>query len=309
MIYTLIIIGFLILLAGGKALVDGASAIAAKLGMSPGLIGMTIVAFGTSAPELLVSVTAALKGTSDIAVGNVVGSNLSNISLVLGISALIYPIRLNFQILKFDYSFTLFATILFYLLALNNWISLWDGIILFAILIIINWFYFKKSNQIPEEFSTEEADKAKSEPLVKSIGYILVGILGLYFGAELLVNNAVTLAQEYGISERIIGVTIIAVGTSLPELATSVIAARKKETDIALGNILGSNMQNILSIIGVTAIIKPIEVSDLFLSTDFLWMIGFTVLLFPIMRTGYKISRFEGGVLLAVYGLYLIFLL
>ncbi|WP_137401142.1 calcium/sodium antiporter [Echinicola rosea] len=309
MIYALIVIGFLILLAGGKALVDGASAIAAKLGMSPGLIGMTIVAFGTSAPELLVSVTAALKGTSDIAVGNVVGSNISNISLVLGISALIYPIKLNFQILKFDYLFTLFATILFYLLALNNWISLWDGIILFLLLILINWFYFKKSNQLPEEFSTKEAEKAKHEPHLKSIGYIIAGILGLYFGAELLVNNAVTLAKEYGVSERIIGVTIIAIGTSLPELATSVVAARKKETDIALGNILGSNMQNILSIIGVTAIIKPIEVSDLFLSTDFLWMIGFTVLLFPIMRTSYKISRLEGGILLVVYGLYLIFLL
>ncbi|AGA76876.1 calcium/sodium antiporter [Echinicola vietnamensis] len=309
MIYVLIVIGFLILLAGGKALVDGASAIAAKLGMSPGMIGMTIVAFGTSAPELLVSVTAALKGTSDIAIGNVVGSNISNISLVLGISALIYPIRLNFQILKFDYSFTLFATVLFYLLALNNWISIWDGIMLFALLIIINWYYFKKSDHVPEEFSTTEAEKAKNEPLLKSIGYILVGILGLYFGAEMLVNNAVTLAQEFGISERIIGVTIIAIGTSLPELATSVIAARKKETDIALGNILGSNMQNILSIIGVTAIIKPIEVSDLFLSTDFLWMIGFTVLLFPIMRSGYKISRLEGGILLVVYGLYLIFLL
>ncbi|GGF46538.1 sodium:calcium antiporter [Echinicola rosea] len=290
-------------------MVDGASAIAAKLGMSPGLIGMTIVAFGTSAPELLVSVTAALKGTSDIAVGNVVGSNISNISLVLGISALIYPIKLNFQILKFDYLFTLFATILFYLLALNNWISLWDGIILFLLLILINWFYFKKSNQLPEEFSTKEAEKAKHEPHLKSIGYIIAGILGLYFGAELLVNNAVTLAKEYGVSERIIGVTIIAIGTSLPELATSVVAARKKETDIALGNILGSNMQNILSIIGVTAIIKPIEVSDLFLSTDFLWMIGFTVLLFPIMRTSYKISRLEGGILLVVYGLYLIFLL
>ncbi|AWW30311.1 sodium:calcium antiporter [Echinicola strongylocentroti] len=309
MIYLLIVLGFLILLGGGKALVDGASAIAVKLGMSPGLIGMTIVAFGTSAPELLVSVTAALKGTSDIAIGNVIGSNISNITLVLGISALIYPIRLNLKILKFDYSFTLLATLLFYILALNHVISFIDGIILFATLILINWYYFTKADEVPDEFTTEEAEEAKREPIIKSILYILVGMVGLYFGAELLVNNAVTLAQEYGVSERIIGVTIIAIGTSLPELATSVIAARKKETDIALGNILGSNMQNILSIIGVTAMIKPIEVSDLFLSSDFLWMIGFTVLLFPIMRTGFKISRSEGGLLLAVYIIYLIFLL
>ncbi|WP_186753926.1 calcium/sodium antiporter [Echinicola salinicaeni] len=309
MIYFLLIIGFVILLTGGKVLVDGASSIAAKLGLSPSLIGMTIVAFGTSAPELLVSVTAALKGTNDIAIGNVIGSNISNITLVLGITAIIYPILLKSSTLKWDFSFTLISTVLFYLLSLNNIISTIEGLVLFTLLIFVNWFLFKKVDHDLEEFSDEDAEKVKKEPILKAILLVLAGIIGLYYGSELLVNNSITLAKEYGISERIIGVTIIAIGTSLPELATSVLAAIKKETDIALGNILGSNLQNILSIIGVTSIIKPIEVSELFLNSDFLWMIGFTLLLFPLMRSGYKISRGEGVLLLGAYAVYLIFLL
>jgi len=308
-IYILLLLGFVILLTGGKILVEGASAVATKAGLSPSLIGMTIVAFGTSAPELLVSVTAALKGTNDIAIGNVVGSNISNITLVLGTTAIIYPIVLKSLTLKWDFTFTLSATVLFYLLALNQIISILDGVILFSLLIIINWILFKKVDHSLEEFTEEEAEKVKKEPVLKAILLIVGGIVGLYYGAELLVNNAIVLAKQYGISERIIGVTIIAVGTSLPELATSVLAAIKKETDIALGNILGSNLQNILSIIGVTAIIKPIEVSELFLNSDFLWMIGFTLLLFPLMRSGYRINRAEGVLLVASYTTYLVFLL
>ncbi|MDN3668558.1 calcium/sodium antiporter [Echinicola jeungdonensis] len=309
MIYLLIFIGFLILLLGGKVLVDGASAVAAKLGLSPSVIGMTIVAFGTSAPELLVSLTAALKGTNDIAVGNVVGSNISNITLVLGSSVLVYPVALRTSAVKWDYSFTLFATLLFYALALNGMISMVEGIILFTLLILINWFLFKTMHHGLDEISDEETEKIKQAPLVRSILFIIGGILGLYYGSELLVENAILLAQKFGVSERIIGVTIIAIGTSLPELATSILAAIKKETDIAIGNILGSNLQNILSIIGVTAIVKPIEVTDAFLSSDFLWMIGFTLLLYPIMRSGHRITRMEGGLLLLVYGLYIYFLL
>ncbi len=160
-----------------------------------------------------------------------------------------------------------------------------------------------------DEISDEEAEKIKHAPLIKSIFFILGGVFGLYYGSELLVENAILLAEKFGVSERIIGVTIIAIGTSLPELATSILAAIKKETDIAIGNILGSNLQNILSIIGVTAIVKPIEVTDAFLSSDFLWMIGFTLLLYPIMRSGHRITRMEGGILLLVYGLYIYFLL
>ncbi|WP_194776097.1 calcium/sodium antiporter [Pararhodonellum marinum] len=309
MVYFYLFLGLALLLVSAKFLVDGASSIAAKLGLSAGLIGLTVVAFGTSAPELLVSVTAALKGTSDIAIGNVIGSNISNITLVLGISALLFPIVFPKTVIKLDYTFTLLTTLLFYGLAYNGIISLIEGIVLVILFVLVNLYFFKKIKNTDPELSPEDAEKLKKAPLAKAIILVLIGIVGLYFGSDLAVESAVEIAQIYGISERVIGVTIIAIGTSLPELATSVLAALKKETDLALGNILGSNLMNVLSIIGITAIVKPIEVSDLFLQTDFLWMIGFTIILFPIMLTGLKISRLEGGLLLVGYGLYLYFLL
>ncbi|MCC5938060.1 MAG: calcium/sodium antiporter [Lunatimonas sp.] len=304
--YILLTVGLLLLLAGGKVLVDGASAIAARLGLSAGLIGLTIVAFGTSAPELLVSVTAALKGNSDIAIGNVVGSNIANITLVLGITGLVFPVVITPSILKMDYTFTLVTTLFFFLLALNGIISFWEGIILVVVLIAVNLYFFKKIGRV--EMSDEETIELKKKSLWLSIGYVLLGILGLYFGAELFVENGVIIAQTLGISERVIGITVIAVGTSLPELITSVIAAIKKETDIAIGNILGSNMMNILSIIGVTALVRPIPVSIDFIYNDFLWMIAFTLLLFPLMRIKYNISRIDGGLLLGGYMVYIFFL-
>jgi len=304
MVYAFLFLGLLILLAGGKYLVDGASAIASKFGLSPGLIGLTIVAFGTSAPELLVSINAALKGNSDIAIGNVVGSNISNITLVLGISALLYPILIFRSVLKLDYFATLASSLLFYLLALNGVISRTEGLILFLLMIALNFYFFRKLSG--KEFeSSEEDEKLKKQPFWKAFSLLLIGIIGLYFGSDLFVDNAVKISKIFGVSERIIGITVIAIGTSLPELVTSVIAAIKKETDIAIGNILGSNIMNILSIIGITAMIQPITVSDDFLRQDFLWMIGFTVLLFPILRTHLKISRWEGVLLFLLYGVYL----
>lgn len=309
MIYIFLIIGLIILLIGGKLLVDGASAIAGKLGLSPGLIGLTVVSFGTSAPELLVSVTAALKGVSDIALGNVIGSNISNITLVLGISAVVFPIALPKSVIKLDYAFTLIVSILFFVLAYNGIISLTEGIILIVLLVAINVYFFKTIARIPDDPNDPEIQKLKNTPIYKSLLLILVGIAGLYYGSELFVENAIIIAEQYGISERIIGVTIIAIGTSLPELATSILAAIKKHTDIALGNILGSNMMNILAIIGVTAVVKPIEVTEVFLRNDFIWMLGFTLLLLPIIITKLRISRWEGGILVLGYCLYLFFLL
>jgi len=289
--------------------VDGATAIAGKLGLSPGLIGLTVVSFGTSAPELLVSVTAALKGASDIALGNVIGSNISNITLVLGISAVVFPISLPKSVIKLDYAFTLIISILFFILAFNGVISLVDGIILLVLLVLINLYFFKSIARIPDDPDDVDIQKLKSTPMYKSILFILGGIAGLYWGSEMFVENAIIIAQEFGISDRVIGVTVIAIGTSLPELATSVLAALKKQTDIALGNILGSNLMNILAIIGVTAVVKPIAVSPIFLSNDFLWMLGFTLLLLPIIITKLRISRWEGGILFTGYILYLYFLI
>lgn len=309
MVYILLLVGLLILLIGGKYLVDGASGIAGKLGLSPGLIGLTVVSFGTSAPELLVSITAALKGASDIALGNVIGSNISNITLVLGISAVVYPIALPRSVIKLDYAFTLIISILFFILAYNGLISLVDGIVLLVLLVLINVYFFKTIARIPDDPDDVDIQKLKSTPMYKSILFILGGIAGLYWGSEMFVENAIIIAQQFGISDRVIGVTVIAIGTSLPELATSILAALKKQTDIALGNILGSNLMNILAIIGVTAVVKPIEVSPIFLNNDFIWMLGFTLLLLPIIITKLRITRWEGGVLFGGYLLYLYFLI
>ena len=309
--YILLGLGLVILLYGGKILVDGASAIAVKLGMSAGLIGLTIVAFGTSAPELLVSVNAALKGNSDISIGNVVGSNIANIGMVLGISGLFYPILIRKSALRFDYSMTLLVTLLFYGLSYNGMIELWEGILLFSLFIAFNIFLFRNSGQglADESEVIEEVEQVKGYSWLVAVSLFFGGIVGLYFGSELLVNNAIKISREFGVSERVIGVTIIAIGTSLPELITSIMAALSKNTDMAIGNILGSNIMDILSIIGITAIIKPIGVSDDFLNSDFLWMIGFTLILFPLIRTKMRISFVEGLILIIGYGAYLYFLL
>lgn len=307
MTYIILTLGFLILLLGGKFLVDGASAIAARLGLSPGLIGLTIVAFGTSAPELLVSVTASLKGASDITIGNVIGSNISNISLVLGISAIIFPIYIQKSTLKLDYPFTVISSVLFYIMAFNGIISLYEGIILFTCFIGLNWYFFKTIERV--EFTEEEAILMKKQSPWLAILQLVGGAAGLYFGSELVVGNASLIARNFGVSERIIGVTIIAIGTSLPELVTSVLAALKKETEMALGNILGSNIMNVFSIIGITALIKPIDVATEFIYTDFVWMLGFTILLLPVMRINYVISRLNGALLLVGYLLYLYLLI
>lgn len=311
--YLLLALGLVILLFGGKILVDGASAIALKLGMSSGLIGLTIVAFGTSAPELLVSVSAALKGNSDISIGNVIGSNIANIGLVLGFSGVFYPIMIKRTHLRFDYLITILVTLLFFGLSYNGFIQLWEGVLLFVLFIIFNLYLFKSVkggvNEEPGHEAEVEIENVKGYGWATALGLFIGGIVGLYFGSNLLVENAVLISREYGVSERIIGVTIIAIGTSLPELITSIMAALAKETDMALGNILGSNIMNILSIIGLTAIIQPINVSQEFIQSDFLWMIGFTLILFPLMKTKMQISRFEGVLLLLGYSAYLFFLL
>jgi cation:H+ antiporter len=305
--YYLLFLGLAILLAGGKILVDGASGIALKLGMSAGLIGLTIVAFGTSAPELLVSVNAALKGNSDISIGSVIGSNIANIALVLGMSGLVYPILIKRNHLKFEYLITLLVSFLFFGLSYNGVISTLEGILLFGLFIGFNVYLFKTSSN--DDSEVVEIVHAKNLSWFKSIIYFIGGIIGLYLGSELLVENAVSISREFGISERIIGVTIIAIGTSLPELITSVIAAISKQTDLALGNILGSNIMNILSIIGLTAIIKPIGVSLEFINSDFFWMLGITLFLFPLMKIKMRVSKIEGALLLLSYGAYLFFLL
>jgi len=310
--YFLLALGLVILLFGGKILVDGASAFAVKFGMSTGLIGLTVVAFGTSMPELLVSVSAALKGNSDISVGNVLGSNLANIGLVLGISGILYPILIKKSHLRFDYLLTILVALLFYGLSYNGSIFFWEGILLFSLFIGFNAYLFRNlGSGIGDTLveGEEAVELVKNYSWKVATGLFFGGILGLYIGSELLVENAVKISRDLGLSERVIGITIVAIGTSLPELITSIIAALSKKTDLALGNILGSNIMNILAIIGVTAIIKPISISQEFLDSDYLWMIGITLLLFPLMKSKMRISMIEGLILLASYITYLYFLL
>lgn len=307
MIYLFLCLGLLILLGGGKFLVDGASSLALKFGLSQGFIGLTIVAFGTSAPELLVSLNAALDGKSDIAIGNVIGSNIANISLVLGISATLFPIKINSSVFKVDYIVLIFSSLIFYILSLNGIISRLEGFVLLFILILINiYFFFKLGKATAGDL---EGDLILPLPIWKSLFFLCLGIFGLYYGADLFVESAVGIASIFGVSERIIGITVIAIGTSLPEMATSVIAAVNKKTDIAVGNIIGSNIMNILAIIGVTAAISPIPVSEGFLNQDFYWMLGLTIVLFPILKSGDRVSRIEGMFLFVAYFTYIFIIL
>jgi cation:H+ antiporter len=301
LLYFFLVLGLGILLIGGKVLVDGASTMALRLGMSPGLIGLTVVAFGTSAPELLVSINAALKGSSDLAVGNVVGSNISNITLILGISAVVFPIAIQSSVLKLDYGVMVFCSLLFYLVSLDGDISRLEGGLFLVMLFAFNFYLINSAKKEPDQNNQEDSI---SRPLWRGVVYFVFGVAGLYVGSELLVDNAVKISQTFGISERIIGVTVVAIGTSLPELVTSVIAAVDKKTDLAVGNILGSNIFNVLSIIGLTGLIQPIFVAEEFIQKDLIWMLGLSLLLFPLFRFRARIAKWEGSLLLVVYFLY-----
>ncbi len=278
--YVKLIGGLIILILSGDYLVKGAVSIASKFKISPLVIGMTIVAFGTSAPELLVSLQAAIKGNAEIAIGNVVGSNISNIALILGATSLIYPLVVQGTTLRFDWPVMMGATLLFTWAASDGIISSWEGGIGFAFLIAYTiWqIYYSRKNHI-----TPEEEQEKPLNITVSIIMIVLSCVGLSLGARFLIEGASSLALSWGVSERIIGVTIIAFGTSLPELAASVSAALKKETDIAVGNIIGSNLFNILSVIGLTSLIKPINVAWTGFKVDFMVMIFFSLLLFILM--------------------------
>lgn len=301
--------GLVVLILGGDFLVRGASSIALKAEVSPLVVGLTVVAFGTSAPELIISMKSALAGSPDLAMGNVVGSNICNLALVLGITAAIAPININKDSIKLDWPMTMGCSILLYLLVLEGYVNTHEGVFFVAILIIYTFFIIRKSRKDTKAIKTIEAEfdleVGKKRPLVFDILFLIAGCAGLYYGADWFVNGAQSLAVMFGVSERVIGLTVLALGTSLPELVTSVIASIKKETDIAVGNLMGSNIFNILSILGVTSIVKEIKVSDEILNNDLIWMLGITFLIFPMMLIHKKIYRLEGILLLAVYSFYI----
>ncbi|WP_394230288.1 calcium/sodium antiporter [Shewanella colwelliana] len=299
-----IIGGFIILTAGAEALVRGASSLALRLGITPLIIGLTIVAFGTSAPELAVSLKSALAGNSGIAIGNVIGSNIANIGLILGITALIRPIQIQSQMVKRDIPIMIMASLLFWGLLVDGSLSRFDGVLLTSLLVAYLGFSYLSGQ-------SHEADdipgSSTLNPLLAGL-LIVVGISLLVGGGILFVDGAVELATLFGISELVIGLTIVAIGTSMPELVTSIVAARKGQSDIAIGNVVGSNLFNILGILGLTAVVQPIMASGLNI-VDIGVMLVLSMVLLPLAWTGLRIGRREGALLLMVYLTYICYLI
>jgi cation:H+ antiporter len=316
MIIGLFILGVVLLLAGGELLVRGASRLAVSLGLSPLIVGLTVVAFGTSAPELAVTIRSAFAGNADIALGNVVGSNIANILFILGLSAVITPLIVSQKLLQFDVPLMIGITVLLFVLGLDGKISRPEGLLLFGGIVAYVVFAIQQSRYPEPDVQQEYAQEYGKEPAKVKHPWILnlfligSGILMLVVGAGWLVDGAVTLAKALGLSELIIGLTIVAIGTSLPEIATSIIASWRGESDIAVGNVVGSNIFNILSIMGITALIAPdgVPVARAVLSFDLPILIVASIACLPIFFTGHKISRWEGFLFGGYYVIYLTYL-
>jgi cation:H+ antiporter len=303
-----LLLGLIVLIIGGEVLVKGAVGIALKFNVSVLVVGMTIVSFGTSAPELLISTKAALQGHPDISMGNVIGSNIANISLILGITTIIFPIMINKDSVRIDWPVMMMSSLILYLFTLNGIIGFYEGLLLFVLLIAFNAFLIIKSRRENRRKAEEEDPELQTEaqmPVSKAVIFFLLGCTGLVFGAEWFLNGAVGIATNLGISERIIGLTIVAFGTSVPELITSAIAAFKKETDISIGNLIGSNVFNILGILGITGMVKEIPISLEILNNDIYWMLGISLLIYPLMIYKRSIGRMKGTILLAFYVTYI----
>ncbi|MBN1478063.1 calcium/sodium antiporter [Candidatus Sumerlaeota bacterium] len=296
--------GMLLLWAGAELLVRGASHLAAALGVSRLVIGLTLVAFGTSLPELMVSLTAGIRGEPGVVLGNVVGSNIANIGLIVGLAALLRPIAVQHRVTRREIPWMLIAALLTVPLAVDGGLGRGAGVILMGTFGLYLTFFFWASPPTGSEPEGEPLSKAWAVPL----GLAVLGLGLLITGAPLFLNGAIAVARAVGISELVIGLTLVAVGTSLPELATSVVAALKGQSDIALGNIVGSNVFNVLLILGATVTVFPIEVPSLALWRDIPAMLILSALLLPVCRTGFTVSRLEGVLLLCLYGLYLAWL-
>ena len=303
----LIIIGFALLIKGAEFLVDGSSSIAKRFHIPEIIIGLTIVSIGTSMPELFVSITSAIDGYADMAVGNVIGSNLCNLLLILGLSAVIMPVEFKKETRLIEIPLTLAITILLFVLCnIGHDITRSEGILLIILFCAFIGYTIYMSRK-EKDSSQEESTHQKQISMLRSCIYIILGIVGLKLGGDLVVNHSVSIAQSLKISEKIISLTIIAIGTSLPELVTSVTAAIKKDSDIAIGNILGSNIFNILLILGVSATIKPIQYSISYNSQIIVLILGTIFLaLFPFIGKKNQMTRANGVTYLILYGIYMV---
>lgn len=304
-----VILGFLLLVIGGEFLVRSSVALSFKFNLSKLVIGMTVVSFATSAPELLVSLQAALDGSSDISLGNVIGSNIANIGLVLGITAIITPLAVSKDFYKINWPMMMLMSIaLYFFLKSGNLLSFTEGLALFSSLLVFLYILIRRARKenIPIDEDIDEALRETSN--FKVVVWLIIGAAALYFGSEWLVKGAKDMAISIGVSERVISVTMVAIGTSVPELAASVIAALKREKAISLGNLIGSNIFNIASVLGLTAIIQPINVnSEKILTADIFWMLAYAVVLIPLTFIGkkYEFGRIKG---LFIFVGYIIFI-
>ncbi|MDQ4076271.1 MAG: calcium/sodium antiporter [Chloroflexota bacterium] len=317
--FILILFGLLTLFYGADWLVKGAARLASSFGVSPLVIGLTLVAFGTSTPELLVSILAALRRSSDIALGNVVGSNIANIGLILGLTAMIFPVVVHSQVMRRELPMMLGFSALTYALLLDRVIGRLDGLFLFVILVLFNVLTYRLAQQATarhdaaaaefEEFEELEGlisdDEAINQPV--ELGRTVVGIVILVIGAQSLVSGATSIARAFGISELVIGITLVAFGTSLPELATSMVAAFRDEDDISVGNIVGSNIYNLLAVLGITALVRPISVAPSVLRLELPVMLAFSFILWPLIRDN-VLARWQGALLFVGYILFTLFL-
>jgi len=305
---VLMLLGFVLLVIGGEFLVRASVALSFKLNISKMVVGLTVVSFATSFPELLVSLNAAFNGSSSIAINNVIGSNIANIGLVLGITAFIGTIYVDTSFYKFNWpALMLFSLAFYYFLSNDQQLTAFEGAILFLGLIVFVILLLKKSKGAKEDHD-ESLEALTITSNFKLMIWFVIGGVALYFGADWLVNGAIVIAKQIGVSEAVISVSIIAVGTSVPELAASVIAVIRKEKAISLGNLIGSNIFNIGSVLGLTAMIKPIIVEDTqILSRDIIWMLVFAVILVPfaLVLKRHELKKTEGFVLIFMYGIFI----
>jgi len=310
-----LVAGFLLLVWGADRLVAGASAAARNLGISPLIIGLTVIGFGTSAPELVVSAVATLKGNPGLAVGNAIGSNIANMGLVLGVTALIYPLRLESTVLKREYPVLLLIMLVCFLMALDGVYSSAEGWALLAgLLLVIIWIIRLGLHRPPSDPLAEEFDAEIPKNVPNKIAYfwLIVGLIVLPISSTFLVDGAITIARFLGFTDTVIGLTVVALGTSLPELATAITAALNREDDLAIGNIIGSNIFNLLGVLGIAAVINPIDLQPIILARDFPAMFLITGVLYLMasdFRGPGRIGRRSGSILLAMFTAYFIIVL
>jgi cation:H+ antiporter len=307
---VLLIVGLVVLYFGAEAMVKGASQLALGLGISPLIVGLTVVAFGTSAPEFLVSFIAVMDGADGISVGNIVGSNVCNIALILGVAAIIAPLPIAASSLRVEYPFMFVAAVALVAVCWNGSIHpLEGGILVVGIVVFIGWqmrgaWHSHRSHREAQD-DDDIPQRDEKSTTAKNIAYLVFGLIGLGAGAHLMVTASSAIARSFGISDFVIGTTIVAFGTSLPELATSVVAALRRQSDISVGNVFGSNIFNSFFVMGVIPAIFGLEVEPRAIQIDLPAMLAITVIAFPLMRSRYRLTRLEGVVLLGMYGAYL----